>query len=155
MRYYVLISAFPNIFSSSLLPHEVAGLAATLEVIRASDEARRRLHACTRRLRASLSDAGYPIHHGSEQIIALEAGAESAAMALRDELQARDVVGAIFCAPATSKNRAMVRLTLHASLTEAELAHVEQVAREIAPKVQPWGWPIARRARAGAQRLAA
>lgn len=155
MRYYVMISAFPNIFSSSLLPHDVAGLAATLEVIRASDDARRRLHANTRRLRASLSDAGYPIHQGSEQIIALEAGSESAAMRLRDELEARDVVGAIFCAPATSKNRAMVRLTLHASLTDAELSHVEQVAREVAPLVQPWEWPIARRARAAASRLPA
>jgi CAI-1 autoinducer synthase len=155
MRYYVLISAFPNIFSSSLLPHEVAGLAATLGVIRRSDDARRRLHANTARLRASLSEMGYPIHHGTEQIIALEAGTESAAMRLRDELEARDVVGSIFCAPATSKNRAMVRLTLHASLTEAELSHVEQVAREIAPIVQPWDWPLARRARAAAGRAAA
>ncbi len=155
MRYYVLISAYPNIFSSSLLPHDVAGLAATLEVIRASDDARRRLHANTARLRASLTDLGYPIHQGSEQIIALEAGSESGAMRLRDELQARDVVGSIFCAPATSKNRAMVRLTLHASLTEAELSHVERVAAEIAPVVQPWDWPIARRARAAAGRSVA
>lgn len=148
MRYYTLISSFPNIFSSSLLPHEIAGLAATLEVIQASDDARRRLHAHTARLRRSLADAGFPIHQGSEQIIALEAGAESATMVLRDELEARDVVGSIFCAPATSKNRAMVRLTLNASLTEAEMQHVEATAREIAPILKPWDWPIARRARA-------
>ncbi len=147
IRYYVLISAFPNIFSSSLLPHEVAGLAATLEVIRKSDSERDRLRAVTRRLRASLTALDYPIHQGTEQIIALEAGTESAAMRLRDELEARDVVGSIFCAPATSKNRAMVRLTLHASLADAELDHVEHVAREIAPIVRPWEWPIARRAR--------
>jgi CAI-1 autoinducer synthase len=155
MRYYVLISAFPNIFSSSLLPHEIAGLAATLEVIRQADDARARLHAHTRRLRASFTELGYPIHQGSEQIIALEAGTESGAMQLRDELQAQDVVGSIFCAPATSKNRAMVRLTLHASLTEAELQHVEQVAADIAPIVQPWDWPIARRARVQRSRAAA
>ncbi len=150
MRYYVLISAFPNIFSSSLLPHEVAGLAATLEVIRNSDDARRRLHANTARLRASLAAMGYPIHQGTEQIIALEAGSEAAAILLRDALQSRDVVGAVFCAPATSKNRAMVRLTLHAGLTEAELTHVENVAREILPLVKPQEWPIARRKRAAA-----
>jgi CAI-1 autoinducer synthase len=148
MRYYTLISAFPNIFSSSLLPHEVAGLAATLSVIRRSDDARTRLHENTARLRASFSDAGYPIHQGTEQIISLEAGTEPAAMRLRDELQERDVIGAIFCAPATSKNRAMVRLTLHACLTESEMEHVESVARELAPILQPWDWPIARRTRA-------
>jgi CAI-1 autoinducer synthase len=151
MRYYTLISAFPNIFSSSLLPHEVAGLAATLSVIRRSDDARSRLHANTARLRASLSDAGYPIHQGTEQIISLEAGTEPAAMRLRDVLEERDVIGSIFCAPATSKNRAMVRLTLSAGLTEAEMDHVERMTREAAPILQPWDWPIARRARAASR----
>jgi CAI-1 autoinducer synthase len=148
MRYYVLISSFPNIFSSSLLPHEVAGLAATVQVLRRSDDARQRLHANTRRLRTSLTDAGYPIHQGTEQIISLEAGSEPAAMMLRDALEARDVIGSIFCAPATSRNRAMVRLTLNSGLTDAEMTHVEQAARDIAPVLKPWDWPIARRARA-------
>jgi CAI-1 autoinducer synthase len=145
MRHYIQISAYPNIFSSSLLPHEIAGLAATLNVIRNADDARARLHANTRRLRGSLADAGYPIHHGSEQIIALEAGSEPAAMHLRDVFEDRGVVGAIFCAPATSKNRAMLRLTLHAALAESELEHVEGVARDAARILQPWDWPIARR----------
>ena len=154
MRYYVQISSFPNIFSSSLLPHEIAGLHATLNVIRRSDDARRRLHENTERIRTSLADAGFPIHQGSEQIIALEAGTEAAAMVLRDALEDRGVVGAIFCAPATSKNRAMVRLTLTSGLTEAELDHVECVARELAPVLKPWDWPIARRNRAAQQRVA-
>jgi CAI-1 autoinducer synthase len=154
MRYYVLISSFPNIFSSSLLPHEVAGLAATLNVIRRGDDARRRLHANTARLRASISDAGYPIHQGTEQIIALEAGTEAQAMRLRDALEERDVIGSIFCAPATSRNRAMVRLTLHASLTDAEMGHVETVVRDVAPTLKPWDWPIARRNRAATVRSA-
>ncbi len=147
MRYYIMISSFPNIFSSSLLPHEIAGLAATVGVLQRSDDARRRLHANTRRLRSTFSDIGFPIHQGTEQIISLEAGSEPAAMILRDELEARDVIGSIFCAPATSRNRAMVRLTLSSALTEAEMSHVEAVAREIAPIVKPWDWPIARRAR--------
>ncbi|MGH8857149.1 MAG: alpha-hydroxyketone-type quorum-sensing autoinducer synthase [Polaromonas sp.] len=147
LRYYVLHHSYPNIFSSCLLPHEIAGLAATLDVIRSSDEARQRLHANTRRLRASLSDMGYPIHQGSQQIISLEAGTEPDTMVLRDRLEDRNVFGAIFCAPATSRNRAMVRLTLNAGLTESELDRIEKVAREVAPIVKPWDWPIARRAR--------
>lgn len=148
LRYFVLHHSYPNIFSSCLLPHEISGLAATLEVIRRSDDARVRLHANTRRLRASLSDMGYPIHQGSQQIIALEAGTEPATMVLRDRLEERQVFGAVFCAPATSRNRAMVRLTLNAGLTASELDRVELMAREIAPLVKPWDWPIARRARA-------
>ena len=146
LRYYVLHHSYPNIFSSCLLPHEIAGLAATLDVIKSSDEARRRLHLNTQRLRSSLPDLGYPIHQGSQQIISLEAGAESATMALRDRLEERLIFGAIFCAPATSRNRAMVRLTLNAGLTDSELDQIERVAREIAPIVKPWEWPIAKRA---------
>ena len=149
LRYYVLHHSYPNIFSSCLLPHEIAGLAATLDVIRASDDARQRLRANTTRLRASLSDMGYPIHQGTQQIISLEAGLEPDTMVLRDRLEERNIFGAIFCAPATSRNRAMVRLTLNAGLTDSELDEIEKVAQEVAPLVKPWDWPIARRARAG------
>jgi CAI-1 autoinducer synthase len=148
MRNYVLSTSYPNMFSSCLLPHEIAALDATLDVIRRSDAERLHLHAHTRTLREALVNLGYPIHQGSEQIIALEAGTEPATMVLRDLLEERNVFGAVFCAPATSRNRTMVRLTLHAALTDAELDHVTSVAREIAPLVKPWDWPIARRARA-------
>ncbi len=147
MRNYVLSTSYPNMFSSCLLPHEVAALDATLEVIRRSDAERERLHAITRRLRGELTELGYPIHQGTEQIIALESGTEPATMVLRDLLEERDVFGAVFCAPATSRNRTMVRLTLSAALADAELDHVSAVAREIAPLVKPWDWPLARRAR--------
>lgn len=154
MRNYVLGTSYPNVFSSCLLPHEIAALDATLDVIRSSDAERQHLHAHTRMLRESLANLGYPIHQGTEQIIALEAGTEPDTMVLRDLLEERDVFGAVFCAPATSRNRAMVRLTLHAALTDAELDHVTSVAREIAPLLKPWDWPIARRARtAGLNRL--
>ena len=148
LRYYVLSTSFPNIFSSCMLPHEVAALSATLDVIRKSESARERLHSVTNHLRKSLSELGYPIHQGSEQIIALEAGSEPATMALRDELESRGVFGSIFCAPATSRNRALVRLTVNAGLTDAEIDHVLKVAAEIAPIVKPWDWAIARKANA-------
>ncbi len=148
LRNYLMCHSFPSIFSSCLLPHEVAGLRATLEVVKGSDDARGKLHANTRRLRASLAELGYPIHQGSEQIISLEAGLEFDTLALRDALEQQGVIGSVFCAPATSRNRAMVRLTLNAGLTAAEMDHVEAAARTIAPQVKPWDWPIARRNRA-------
>lgn len=151
LRPYLMCHSYPSIFSSCLLPHEVAGLAATLEVVRGSDAARTRLHEITRRLRRTFTELGYPIGHGSEQIIGLEAGPEVDTLALRDAIEDRGVFGAVFCAPATSRNRSMLRLTLNASLVEAELAHVEDVARELAPVVKPWDWPIARRQRPGAE----
>lgn len=148
LRYHILSTSYPNIFSSCLLVPEVAGLRATVSVLQGADADRERLRSITRRMRAALSDLGYWIDQGTEQIISLEAGTEPDTMKLRDELEKRGVFGAIFCAPATSRNRAMVRLTLNAHLTEAELEHVIHVAREIAPLVKPWDWPVARRHRA-------
>ncbi|TAG27051.1 MAG: quorum-sensing autoinducer synthase [Burkholderiales bacterium] len=146
MRYYLLVNSFPTIFSSCLLPQEIAGLAATLEVIKRSDKERSRLHSISRKLREDLSELGYPLHQGTEQILALESGTEPATMILRDLLEERDVFGAVFCAPATSRNRTMVRLTASSALTDAELERVVDVAAEIAPMVKPWEWPLARRA---------
>jgi len=152
LRNYILSTSHHNIFSSCLLPHEVAALNATLDVIKSCDAERERLHRHTRTMRHSFTELGYPIHQGTEQIIALEAGTEPDTLILRDRLEERGVFGAVFCAPATARNRAMVRLTLSAALTESELDHVAHVAREIAPLVKPWDWPIARRARSsGAQ----
>jgi CAI-1 autoinducer synthase len=150
MRYFILSSSFPNIFSSCLLPPEVAGLHATVGVLQSAHKERERLHAVTKSVRQRLTELGYPIHQGTEQIISLEAGTESDTIVLRDALEERGVFGAVFCAPATSRNRAMVRLTLNSSLTEAEIEHLIAVAAEIAPLVKPWDWPIARRARASA-----
>lgn len=148
LRNYLMCHSYPSVFSSCLLPHEIAGLRATLDVVAGSDHARAALRRNTQRLRGTLSDLGYPIHQGSEQIISLEAGPEVDTLALRDAMEARGVFGAVFCAPATSRNRSMVRLTLNSGLTEAELQHVEGVAAELAPMVKPWEWPIARRLRA-------
>jgi CAI-1 autoinducer synthase len=145
MREYMVCTSFPNIFSSCLLPHEIAGLNATLGVIKKSDAERARLMHLSQRLRASLSAMGYPVHQGTEQIISLESGSEPATLALRDLLEERDVFGSVFCAPATSRNRAMVRLTLSSALTDAEIEYVEKVAIEIVPLTNPQQWPIARR----------
>lgn len=147
LRAYLMCHSYPSIFSSCLLPHEVAGLAATLEVVKRADRSREQLHANTRRMRAAFEELGYPIHQGTQQIISLEAGTEFDTLALRDRLESNGVFGAVFCAPATSRNRAMVRLTLNATLTDAEMTHVAAVARAIAPHVKPWEWPIARRLR--------
>ena len=146
MRNYTLTNSFPNMFSSCLLPHEIAGMVATLDVVQQADAQRGRLQMITQRLRATFTALGYPIHQGSEQIIALEPGAEPDTMLLRDQFEAQAVFGAVFCAPATSRNRSMLRLTLSAALTDAEVAHIEHAATVVAPAVKPWNWPIARRA---------
>ncbi|MGC4367655.1 alpha-hydroxyketone-type quorum-sensing autoinducer synthase [Hydrogenophaga sp. R2] len=146
LREYVITTSFPTIFSSCLLSHEVAGLMATVEHLKGADEARHRLRRVTHRIRTHLTALGYVLP-GSEQIISLEIGSEAAARDLRDAMCVRGVLGSIFFAPATSRNRAMVRLTLNAGLAECELTLLERVMAELVPQFRPDTWAVARRLR--------
>jgi len=136
--------ALPAIFSSVVLPHEIAGFEATLDVIRQESWRRHKLHRNAERLRCGLAEAGYTLDTQS-QIIALEAGPEEQTVILRDALEARGVFGAVFCAPATPKNRSLVRLTVNCALSADDIDRVIGVCAEIRDRVEPERWPGARR----------
>ena len=148
---YFKYESNPMIFSSTLLPHEVAGLRATLEVIKSEGWRRQRLHANAAYLRSRLDELGYNLHDSASQIIALEAGPEPRTMVLRDALEARGIFGSVFCAPATPKNRSLVRLSINCSLTQAELDRIVRACRDIREEVGMAGWPSTRRKRSRAE----
>lgn len=145
---YFKFESNPAIFSSTLLPYEVAALAATLEVIRSESWRRTALHANAGWLRRQLEALGYNLNDSRSQIIALESGTEQRTIVLRDALEARGIFGSVFCAPATSKNRAMIRLSVHSALTPAELERIVAVCRDIRDEVGLAEWASTRRRQA-------
>ena len=100
---YFLSASRPAIFSSCLLNHELAWFDAAVDFISQADERRAALHRNTQEVRARLSELGYCIDDGTEQIIALEAGPEPKTLVLRKALEKRGIYGAVFCAPATAR----------------------------------------------------
>jgi CAI-1 autoinducer synthase len=144
---YFLSESRPAIFSSCLLGHELAWFDAALDFIRGADARRAALRAHTRRIRAGLRELGYNVDDGSEQIIALEAGAEPRTLALRKALERHGVYGAMFCAPATPKNRSLVRLTLNACLSEADIERLLAGCAAIRDEVDLATWSSTRRLR--------
>jgi CAI-1 autoinducer synthase len=153
---YFKFESNPAIFSSTLLPHEVAGLGATLEVIRREDWRRAALQRNAAWLRRCLDELGYNLNDSQSQIVALESGSERQTIVLRDALEARGLFGSVFCAPATPKNRAMIRLSINSSLTADELARIGQVCRDIREEVAMADWASTRRkaAATGERRVA-
>ncbi len=117
---YFKMASYPAIFSSTLLPHDVAGLAAALDVVRGEQWRRDQLHAVSALVRDGLTDAGLNLRGSRSQIIAVEAGGEREVMKLRDELERHGVFGSVFCPPATVRRRSMVRLSLNAGLTDSD-----------------------------------
>ncbi|HEY5801847.1 MAG TPA: alpha-hydroxyketone-type quorum-sensing autoinducer synthase [Burkholderiaceae bacterium] len=145
---YFLSSSRPAIFSSCLLNHELAWFDQALDVIAAADDRREALRHNTRLVRSGLGALGYCLE-GSEQIVALEAGPEPKTLVLRKALEARGIQGAVFCAPATPKNRSLVRLTLNAGLTPVEIETLLDACEAIRGEVDLAGWSSTRRAARG------
>ena len=146
---YFLASSRPAIFSSCLLEHELAWFDAALDFIAGAgaDTRRAALHAAARTVREGLRALGYNVDDGSEQIVALEAGSEPDTLRLRKALERRGVVGAVFCAPATAKNRALVRLTLNAGIDAAQCARLLEACADMRAEVGMEHWPSTRRLR--------
>lgn len=142
---YFLSASRPAIFSSCLLGHELAWFDAALDFIAGADQRRAALRQVTRQVRAGLTELGYNISDGSEQIIALEAGPEPRTLALRKALERRGIYGAVFCAPATAKNRSLVRLTLNSGLQQHEVAKLIDACADIRDEVDMQSWPSTRR----------
>lgn len=145
LRGFIYSQSFPSVFSSCLLPPEVAGLDATMDLILRADEARANLHKRGKQLRAILSRNRFPVANGTEQIVALEAGAEYDSMLLRDAFDRQGIIGAIFCSPAAAIRRSFLRFTPHAALTDADMERIEAAAEAVAQEVKPWTWDSARR----------
>jgi CAI-1 autoinducer synthase len=142
---YFLSASRPAIFSSCLLGHELAWFDAALDFVAGADQRRAALRAVTKQVRAGLADLGYNISDGSEQIIALEAGPEPRTLALRKALERRGIYGAVFCAPATAKNRSLVRLTLNSGLQQHEVGKLLDACADIRDEVDMQSWPSTRR----------
>jgi CAI-1 autoinducer synthase len=143
---YFLSESRPAIFSSSLLAHELAWFDAALDFIAAADGRRDALRSHTRRVREGLAQLGYNVE-GSEQIIALEAGAEPKTLLARRALERHGIYGAMFCAPATAKNRSLVRLTLNAGLASHQVDQLLSACALIREEADVENWSSTRRSR--------
>ncbi|MDF4804883.1 quorum-sensing autoinducer CAI-1 synthase, partial [Vibrio parahaemolyticus] len=121
--------AYPAIFSSTVLPQEVVRLEKTLEVIKAADDKRECLFKRAKELAIGLKRIGFNIRSES-QIIALECGSERNTERVRDFLEERDVFGAVFCRPATGRNKNIIRFSVNADMTAQQVDHVLSACQE-------------------------
>ncbi|WP_433462378.1 alpha-hydroxyketone-type quorum-sensing autoinducer synthase [Spirillospora sp. CA-128828] len=132
---YFVHTALPAVFSSTLLPHDVAGLAAALRVVRKEGWRRERLRAVTRRLRDGLAGLGYRLVESDSQIVALETGSEADATMLRDALVGRGIFSAALFPPTASVGRTLVRLSVHAALTDGDVGRILAACEDLRPRL--------------------
>ncbi len=142
---YYMQEARPAIFSSTLLPHEIASLDATLNVIKHEKWRRVQLHKNADYLRRQLDHMGYNVSASQSQIISLESGREQQTMVLRDALEDHGLFGAVFVAPATPDSRSIIRFSVQTEMSRQEIEHMVAVCRTIRDRVDYKNWPSTRR----------
>jgi CAI-1 autoinducer synthase len=144
---YFRYESRPAIFSSGISAPEAAAFLATLQVVRNEPERRERLLANADHLRSRLDALGYNVDDSRCHIMSLVAGPDEATIVLRDALEARGIFGAAFCAPATARNRSLIRFSLTAAFTREQLDRVAGVCGHIAHEVGMADWASTRRKR--------
>lgn len=135
------------IFSTTVLPHEVAGYDAALDIFRDEPWRQQRVNENHRRLKIALSELGYNVESSKAQIIALEAGDIRTTTRLRDALEARGVFGSIFMPPATPQKRCLMRFSVNCGLSEREIGHTIEVCAEVRGELDVANWSSSRRKR--------
>ncbi|WP_167490051.1 alpha-hydroxyketone-type quorum-sensing autoinducer synthase [Nocardia terpenica] len=128
---YFKMESYPAVFSSGMLPHDIAGLATTLDIVRSDDRRRRRLREVSSTIRTALRDLGFDLENSDSHIVPLLTGPDHRAIAVRDFLEERGIFGSVFCPPATSRHRTLIRLSLHAALTDADVDRIIQACTEV------------------------
>ncbi|MEU9406749.1 aminotransferase class I/II-fold pyridoxal phosphate-dependent enzyme [Streptomyces sp. NPDC048281] len=125
------------IYSSTLLPQDIAGLHAALHVIRTDDVRRKRLWTVTDRLHAALREVGCDTRPSAGPILPLHAGPDANLAEIQHHLDERGILGAAFLPPTTPRNRAIHRLTAHSELTDEQINRVAEACAGIAHLIRP------------------
>lgn len=111
---------YPAVFSSAILPHEIERLDETLKIIQSSDNERKHLRKLSRYLKQQLVRIGVTVRSES-QIVTLETGDERNTEKVRNFLEQQHVFGAVFCQPATTANKNLIRFSLNSSMTQSDI----------------------------------
>jgi CAI-1 autoinducer synthase len=142
---YLPFHSLGAVFSSTLLPHDIAGLGAALELVLAADDRRDRLTRNADLLRSGLTSAGYNIEPSQSQIVPLRPGTEELLCRFQTALDARGVFGAPFLYPAVARNGATLRLSVHSELAEDDIARVVDACTAVRDEAGLTEWKSTRR----------
>ncbi|CAM5321569.1 alpha-hydroxyketone-type quorum-sensing autoinducer synthase [Streptomyces abikoensis] len=135
MEYFKMTSQ-PAVFSSTLLPTDLAHISATLDVIRDDAWRRTRLRDVSAVIRSELAGIGYDLRGSAGHIVSLPTGPDEHVIQVRDAFEQRDVFASVFCPPATPHNRTQLRLSLHCELDETDIDRIVDACRAVRPSFQ-------------------
>ncbi len=133
--------ARPMLFSTSVLGYEIAGFDKVLDLMAREPWRREKLHQNHAKMKQALLERGYDVSASDYQIIAIETGSVDNTIALRRHLDSCGILGAVFLPPATPPDRCLIRLTLNAMITDADIAETASACESALSKLDMRSWP--------------
>jgi len=120
----VRYNAFPAIFSTALMPHDLIGFLTSLEIIDKEPWRAERLIKIARQFRQQLEQNEIYLCNSQTHIVPLLCGSEQHTIWLRQQLEQQGIFGSVFCAPATPVNKSLIRLSINCEHTQEQLNHI-------------------------------
>jgi glycine C-acetyltransferase len=121
----------PYLFSNALPPAVTMAAQKALELVAESTEARDRLHASARWLRAALESTGFKIKPGQHPILPVMIGDAALAGRMADELLRRGIYVIGFSYPVVPQGQARIRIQLSAAHTQDQLERAATAFAEV------------------------
>jgi len=125
----------PYLFSNALPPMLVGGAIKAIELARAGDDRRAKLHQHARHFRRGLSDTGFRLLEGEHPIIPVMLNEAQAAQNLANRLFELGVYATGFSYPVVPRGQARIRVQMSAALATEHLDHAikafAQAGREL------------------------
>jgi 8-amino-7-oxononanoate synthase len=118
---YLVQRGRPFVFSTAPPPAVAAAIEASLEIVGAEPERRRRLRASARRLRALLAANGVRVPPGDSPIVPVVLGTATRALAVAAALQAQGFDVRAIREPTVPAGSARLRVSVNAMLTDAAM----------------------------------
>lgn len=131
------VTSRPQIFSSALMPFDIAGLGAVLDIVNSElgNEKRSKLVEYSTKLNDHLQELGIDVSESNSQILAIKTKSENKLLHLKEMLENERIFGAAFCSPATAKKRPLLRFSLHSELNPNEIQYIASCCRNALTKL--------------------
>ena len=123
---YIREQSSSSIFSSALMTWDLQRLQQMIEIIQNATSQRQRLMDISRTIRHAAVALQYDVEEPilSSPILCLKGGPNLCSKKLQALFEDAGISGAIFISPATPINRSILRLTLHAALSDQDVARI-------------------------------
>lgn len=136
---YLRNCARPFIFSTALSPGVIASALTAINLIEQEPQRRTRLHQVTRQVREGLSALGFAVTPGETPIVPVIIGEAEKAVEFSQHLEEQGVFAPAIRPPSVPSGTSRIRLTLMATHTDEDIAHILDVFAKARRKMKMIG----------------